>query len=171
MSERPPHEIIAIVPGDWPWIYAAFLTLRTLIVPHPQHQLGRDLGSNGYRTTIYRSAGDPVGTIEITGTPGETDIVAAPANPLNPEDVAYWQEIVKRLQSFASIRRHVGPTADEMIEMFYRRKAQNPRATLKAFADENLWNYEALKKHKQRYDTAGKWGSKKGTRHPPKMDG
>ena len=157
MGDEPIDEISAVVAGGWSWMYAAFLMLHKLIAPYPQHYIGRDLGNSGYRITVYRSPGSAIGIIDITGSSSETVISARPATHADAE---YWREIVKRLRGFASIRREVEPTPDEMIEYFYRRKAQDPRTTLRKVADENLWSYEALKKHKQRYDKARKWGAR-----------
>jgi hypothetical protein len=54
------------------------------------------------------------------------------------------------------------PSADDLIERYYRSRSQGSRVTLREIAEQYGFSYEALKKHKQRYDNAGKWGSKKG---------
>jgi hypothetical protein len=50
---------------------------------------------------------------------------------------------------------------DKAIEHYYRVLAAGGKTTLRKVAEETGISYEALRKHKQRYDATGRWGSKK----------
>jgi hypothetical protein len=50
--------------------------------------------------------------------------------------------------------------ASNVIETYYRRKAAGGKVTLKQLAEETGYSVAGLKVAKQRYDAAGKWGSK-----------
>lgn len=88
------------------------------------------------------------------------------------EGAAFWDGVQTFLEIFARQARFIRQTAGrgwtpaEAIEYYYRSRARGSKMTLKQAAELAGINYEVLKKHKQRYDAAGKWGSKKGQHIP-----
>ena len=114
----------------------------------------------------------PLGEMSFAPADGHTQVYITFAAK-DADVIAFWSDVETFLQSLARWARFTRQTAgqgwtpDEAIAYYYRsRAAGNKKITLKAVAELTGINYEALKKHKQRYDAAGKFGSKKGQRVP-----
>jgi hypothetical protein len=113
-----------------------------------------------------QSAVAPLGEMAFIPGDGRTQVYVTFAAH-TAEVAAFWSTVRTFLEKLArQARSHRqtagrGMTPDEAIEWYYRSKAAGRKITLKQVAGLTGMNYEALKKHKQRYDAAGKWGSKK----------
>lgn len=153
MSE---HEDIAIEIADpqW-WYYAAFL----------QDVIRRA----GIQITAALTTAQPTkqthiatmrGIVIVAAAENATQITIQPFGDTRPE----WEEISRSTRRFfetaQSIRRSVEPTADELIERYYRSRAAGGKVTLKQLAGQHGFNYKYLSSVKSAYDERGGWGSK-----------
>lgn len=167
MSER--KTIEGTIAADW-WMLAG--ALRALLYRDrrndPNAPSYSSVPLDGYRFTIGGLA-----TVQLsTGAAPTTVRIEYPRQP-GADD--YFNGLYRYLAVFAdsadSIRREVQPTADNVIQRYYRARAAGGKVTLKMLAEESGYSYEYLLKAKQRYDRAGKWGSKKGSSRHPTIEG
>lgn len=79
------------------------------------------------------------------------------------KELTYLAEVVEQVRQLHEMTR---PTANDIVETYYRRKAAGGKVTLKMLAEESGYTYAYLQKAKQRYDAAGRWGSKKRIKQP-----
>lgn len=167
MSE--PKVIEDTIAADW-WLLAGALQ-ALLDWEYERHDTapGYDSGlrENGYDVAIYER-GQPERVLarvlfSVGPAPTRVRIEAARARGV----YTYCQQLYHFLGRLAGgadiIRRKLQPTADNVIQRYYRAKAAGGKVTLKMLAEETGYSYEYLRKAKQRYDRAGKWGSKKGS--------
>lgn len=151
------------VPGDWWTIAAAFQNLAAYLakdknIAQPFGGPGRD----GYTVALYGTDRTRLGEITFSGRNGQTDITIIPASMASME---YWTYTFERLQIFAraahDLRRENQPTADEVIQRYYKSRAAGGRKTLRQIVEETTYSYDYIRKAKRAYDAAGKYGSKK----------
>lgn len=127
----------------------------------PNYNSGPD--ADGFHISFYdpQQFGRRLG--ELRFTRGATAAIVR--GEVAPEVYSYCADLVETLDRIAglghNVRRWYEPNADEVIERYYRSRAAGARTTLRQLAEDTGLSYEALKKHKQRYDRAGKWGSKR----------
>lgn len=160
MSDRLLQSIEHALEGDW-WYFAGAV----------QAILARDQVRHR-----VKSAGDGQKGVVITvGEPftSEAAIRIVRANDTTVLTIAYDPVHAVQMQGVATflceassqiekVRRTWVPSGEDVISRFYRARAQGSRITLRQLAEDTGFSYEALKKHKQRYDAAGKWGSRAG---------
>lgn len=166
VDERP-------IAADW-WLLAS--AAQTLLLHDRQRDEGRCAEDETPRAPRHTSSiperdgqrlnlGSPhrigynVGTLRFTKEPGGTlaRIEVAPAF------YEYCLTLVDRLAQIIGSARSFQqdqPTAADVVETYYRRKAAGGKATLKMLAEETGYSLGALKKAKRQYDAAGRWGSK-----------
>jgi hypothetical protein len=150
-------------PGDWWWFASACSAIlhdrdvHDEVLRSAWHTVAV---TDGYRWE--RTDSTPAGSLTITGRDGKTTIFAS-APTL--EDMEYWRELGELLQHMATqardLQRAAEPTADQVIQRYYRIKAQGSKITLRQLAEETGFNHSYLRDVKSAYDKAGKWGSKK----------
>jgi hypothetical protein len=168
-----PRPILETLPGEWYWLAIVFGAGQSA---YDGIWLSGPRGGDGGKWTAYKD--DPpreVGSITFTPTKEgrATLIEITPATAADLHD--YWYPALNRLESHAKeaqqMRRSQQITADEAIEYYYRSRAAGGRKiTIREVAERFRLSHTALLKHKQRYDAAGKWGSKKDTVSKENLD-
>lgn len=160
----PPRPIQQILPGDWVWLAIVFGAGQPAF---PGIWLSGPRGATGARWTAYQD--DPprdLGSITLTvAQNGRATLVEIQAATIADLD-GYWHDALNQLEAHAKeaqeLRRSQQTTTDDAVEFYYRSRAAGRRITIRQVAEQFNLSYDALLKHKQRYDAAGKWGSKKG---------
>ena len=155
MSDEQKDELIHVF-GDW-WVLAAYFqdAIRHETGGYPTLNVtpGRCLLSSGIGAAIITPGDENMTTITIHryGHKNETRVE--------------WDHIVSQAKRFSdnmrTIKRGGQPTAEDVIERYYRARAQKCRITLRQLAEEYGFNESYLRQAKVQYDRAGKWGSKK----------
>jgi hypothetical protein len=154
------------MPGDWWNVGAAFVQLAAYLPdtyhPRPTAPSGAIRGE--YRVMVHGgiSGSGELGEAIFTGNDGRTDITIRPANTAS---IGYWQRAVERLRMFVETARDLrrdalGPSGEEVIELYYRSKAAGGKVTLKALAEQYGFNRKYLSNVKRAYDARGGWGAK-----------
>jgi hypothetical protein len=156
MSDEQTGDInIPALPGEW-FVFAAYI----------QDVLRRTMGSG--RLAVVTSVparshiSSDLGTVNIVG---EGNTTTLRIHPWRDDTAPEWGGIAGQIRRFANdmqaIRRVGKPTADEVIERYYRSRAARRRVTLRQLAEETGYNYSYLRDVKVEYDRRGGWGSKK----------
>jgi hypothetical protein len=147
--------------SDWWWIAAAAAIQARRRAP--QGVTWRDdFTDDGYRIDGYTESQDfAVLSIIFAKQGNGTRITMFEL----PAWAGFWRPIfeeeVNPLELRAhDIRRTAEPSAEEVIERYYRSRAQGSRITLRQLAEETGFSYSYLRTVKAAYDAAGGWGSK-----------
>jgi hypothetical protein len=166
IGQRAKADLWATLRGDW-WYYAgAFYTFHQLSTLKICSEMIQDNGVTQTVTVIddVGATEQPLGQITFDGAEHETHIyVAFAASAYAPR---FWQHAIQKLKDMAAVTRQfrqeaLGPTAEEVIEMYYRRRAKGMKVTLRQLAKEFDFNPNYLSNVRTAYKKAGKWGSKK----------
>jgi hypothetical protein len=160
----------AIIALDWWLVTAAFEMIANKLPPYPDifsmgTSVERELKHIRYSAIADSPDGSYVSvgiiTFRLKGNSTEVETRSD-----SEEFISYWRNILEALSAFVAattrIRQAYELTADDVVERYYRSRAAGSRTTIKQLAEQYGFSYESLKKHKQRYDAAGKWGSRKG---------
>lgn len=155
------------LPGEWYWLAHVF---QWIVMADPDADtLGRKWLSGphaafGARWEAFQNeTTDTVGTITFNvGTTQRETVVQVAIGA--PEYEKWWYDRFNQLYTTArevsELRATHSTTPDEAIEHYYRSRAAGSRITLRQIAEDTNLSYEALRKHKQRYDARGGWGAK-----------
>lgn len=159
------------LPGDW-WVHvAAFRVLFRQIEPGLVNlTVSHRRTSDAFHYDIFVRFGPPpeIGIPtpwnKVTFTPKDGDSIVT-VSAITPEDASKLWGIVGKTAEIAyearELRReHVSWSADEAIELYYRRRAAGHKTTLRQIAKETKLSYGYLRTAKSEYDKSGKWGSK-----------
>lgn len=142
--------------GDW-WYYAGALKMLLSVddfVPTDGEE------PNGW---VLHAGNWEQDTALITGCDGRTTITITIRNAASGPP---WSRYAAQLQDMAAeareMRRTVlGPTGEEVIELYYRsRAAGHKKTTLRQLAQQYGFHPNYLSQVKRAYDEAGGWGSK-----------
>jgi hypothetical protein len=163
MSDREKVTIDTTIVVEWWYVVAA---LDMLIEDRHKDEIpirwDRNDLPNGCRRERFID-GAPAGSITLTRHPDKPLLTTLAIRVGG--DAPYWRALVKRLQGFGNEarerRREVMPTADDVIQRYYRIRAQGGKVTLRQLAEETGFNYSYLRDVKVTYDKAGRWGAKK----------
>lgn len=162
MSDSP--DIETTITGDWR-ILAAIMAAdaerngRNAVYGEE----GRGTGGDWIHITVFTKQGMGIvgADVYIRGTGGVSQIqVKTHADPISE-----WQRTLTFLGAVGDIAKSFDemtrPSAFDVIETYYRRKAAGGKITLKQLAEETRYSLSYLKTAKRRYDAAGRWGSKR----------
>ncbi len=162
MSDERWADIVEEIADPQWWYYAAFIQYV--------------LRSSAIRITAAPTIAQPAkqthiattnGIVIVTSLGNTTTITIQPFGDTRPE----WEDIVRKIRRFTDeargIRRAGEPTADEVIERYYRIRKAGGKTNLRKLADETGFSYSYLRDVKVAYDQRGGWGSKKNTQDTP----
>lgn len=160
-----PKVIEFAVAADW-WVLAGALQ-ALLYLDRRRNSNAPGYSSapiDGYRFTIGGQA-----TVQFTTGPAPTTVRIE--YPRAPGADDYFKGIHRYLAVLGdfttAIRREVQLSADEVIELYYRKKAQKARVTLRQLAEQYGYNLSYLSTVKAAYDKRGGYGAK--TKTKPKQ--
>jgi hypothetical protein len=158
---------------EWWLLAAAFELIFQHVHPHPNLRIpGSNTKEGQLQSYIYDvyidtegpdEMGTPLGTLALTPKDSSTRVRTISESE---QFIPYWQAILEQLEAFATStkklkKRFSTPTAERVIETYYRRRAAGGKVTLSTLAEEYGYNPSYLRAVKAEYDKAGKWGSKK----------
>jgi hypothetical protein len=156
--------IEATIAGDWRLLAGILAADMWRAKQRPISTLIRDV----FHMTIYaqEGIGNIIADVDFRASGGITH-VQVKTHPGAVEDwqkeLSFLAEAVSNAYSFDELAR---PSAGDVIEIYYRRKAAGGKVTLKQLAEETGYSLAYLKTAKRRYDAAGRWGSKKKSKLP-----
>ena len=167
MSEEQPDALQMTVPGDW-WYLAAAARQMARVPTKENSMPSVETLQAGHYTLIIHNAelARPIGSLMFVPGKHSTTLHVRPATVA---DAPYWNIFSERLHALAYEARRLRdrttkPTAEELIERYYRTRAAGRTITLRELAEEHGFSVSYLSQVKVAYDKAGKWGSKnKGT--------
>jgi len=171
MEDNTPCVISFYILAPWPIVAATFEVAHRLVEPNPKGTEAKPTADE-YRATVYLQqqlpsewgTNDPtsLGTIQMKANGDNTQIVITTTATYEK----YWHLVMGHVNAQAEYMKRYqrlisGVSMNDAIEYYYRSRASGSNITLRAVAEQFSLSYEALKKHKQRYDAGGQWGSKK----------
>jgi len=163
---REKADLWATLRGDWWYFAGAFFVRYTMPTTNATYGNIDSGGVTQNVSAILQTSGlgQSLGSITFVAGDDETHVYITYANE-EEYTAVFWQGAVKFLREMSAHARHfrreaIGPTAEEVIETYYRRRAKGVKVTMTQLAKEFDFNPNYLRTVKGAYDKAGKWGSK-----------
>jgi hypothetical protein len=150
------NEFTKTIPGEWHWVCALF---QAFYKPKEAIAIASTHDNPSDPEILYF-----LDTIEMRFT-GHDDVTTVNARFGDTADESRCEDMIRRLTIVARAARQLKddtekPSAERVIEMYYRTKAQKGKITLKELAHRWGFNESYLRQAKIEYDRAGKWGAK-----------
>lgn len=129
----------------------------------PSHTSGPD--EHGYNFTLTDPSphiiGRVLGRISLIRGEGSTFVRMLVDPSIFALADRLYQALEITVNNTQRLRQRWQPSAEQVIERYYRSRAAGARTTLRQLAKDTGFSYGYLRSVKVEYDRAGKWGSKK----------